>query len=169
MDSLGRRLLKAVGSIAVGAVVLSGCGTPPPGEAPGGTSEEGRRAFSGSTLRVLLKEGYEIDAIQKFVPEFEAATGIDVELEVYDEPTARQKLVLDATSNTGTYDVTSGSFWNMPEFVKAGWLEPLDGYVSDKKDDWLNMEDIPSGALESMNIDGTLYELPHKIIGGMFY
>lgn len=176
MDTLGRRLLKVLGGFVVGALVLSGCGSPSPGETtggtePGGASEPGdaRKAFAGTTLRVLLKEGYEIDAIQKFAPDFEAATGMTLELEVYDEPTARQKLVLDATSGTGTYDVTSGSFWNMPEFVKAGWLEPLDSYVADKKDDWLTMDDIPSGALESMTIDGKLYALPHTIIGGMFY
>ena len=170
---------RALGAVALGAasaLLLAACAGEP--TTTGGSSEAGgtseavsgdRQQFEGSTLRLLLKEGYEIEAIQAFYPEFEEATGINVEIEVYDEPTARQRLVLDATAGTGNYDITSGSFWNMPEFVKAGWLEPLDDYVANKADDWLNFDDIPSGALESMTIDGQLYALPHTIIGGMFF
>jgi ABC-type glycerol-3-phosphate transport system substrate-binding protein len=147
------------------ALVVTGCGEAGGDEAPAG----GRESFEGSTLRVLLKEGYEIEAIQEYLPDFEEATGIDVELEVYDEPTARQKLVLDSTSGTATYDVTSLSFWNLPEFVQAEWVQPLDDYVDEAADEWLRMEDIPEGALESMTIDGQLYALPHTIIGGMLF
>lgn len=161
----GRLKTAAAGALAASMLLLTACGG-------GGESEEpagGRQAFEGTTLRVLLKEGYEIEAIQEFQGEFEEATGITVELEVYNEPTARQKLVLDASSGTGTYDITSASFWNLPEFVSAGWLQPLDEYVSKAKDEWLHMEDIPEGAMESMTIDDKLYALPHTTIGGMFY
>lgn len=165
---IGRRRAGAIvaGAVAT-ALTLAGCGS-------GGTSSDepqgGRTAFEGTSLRVLLKEGYEIDAIRKFVPDFEKATGIKVDIEVYDEPTARQKLVLDASSGTGTYDVTSASFWNLPEFVKAGWLQPLDEYIAQAKDPWLHPDDIPTGAKQAMSVDGKLYALPHTIIGGMgFY
>jgi len=164
---LARRHWRAtVAGILVAALSLAGCGSSSNSEKPQG----GRTAFKGTTLRVLLKEGYEIDAIRKFTPDFEQATGIKVNTEVYDEPTARQKLVLDATLHTGTYDVTSASFWNLPEFVKAGWLQPLDEYLSKAKDPWLHPEDIPAGAKQSMTVQGKLYGLPHTIIGGMgFY
>jgi ABC-type glycerol-3-phosphate transport system substrate-binding protein len=152
-------------ALLTAALVATGCGGGGSDEAPAA----GREGFDDTTLRVLLKEGYEIEAIQEYVPEFEEATGIDVELEVYDEPTARQKLVLDATSGTGTYDITSSSFWNLPEFVQAGWLQPLDEYIAEAKDDWLTVEDIPEGAIESMTIDDKLYALPHTIIGGMLF
>jgi ABC-type glycerol-3-phosphate transport system substrate-binding protein len=147
------------------ALVLSGCGSDG-GDQP---LKGGRTSFEGTTLHVLLKEGYEIEAIQEYLPDFEKATGINVEIEVYDEPTARQKLVLDATSGTGTYDVTSTSFWNVPEFVQAGWLQPLDEYINGAKDEWLHVEDLPQGAMDSMSIDGKLYALPHTIIGGMLF
>jgi multiple sugar transport system substrate-binding protein len=156
-----------VAALAVGSLALTACGSG--GSDAAGASGTEDQPFAGTTLRVLLKEGYEIEAIQGFEADFEEATGIEVELEVYDEPTARQKLVLDGTSGTGTYDVTSASFWNLPEFVSAGWLEPLDSYIADKKDDWLTVEDIPQGALEAMTVEDQLYALPHTIIGGMFY
>jgi spermidine/putrescine-binding protein len=72
-------------SIAICVLLLAGCSS----AAGDGAIRGGREAFSGTKLRVLLKEGYEIDAIKRFLPEFERATGIDVRLEVYDEPTAR--------------------------------------------------------------------------------
>jgi ABC-type glycerol-3-phosphate transport system substrate-binding protein len=120
-------------------------------------------------MNIIFKEGYEIDVIKRFYPEFEAATGIDVNMEVFDEPTARLRFVLDATARTGAYDVTSLSFWNVPEFVKAGWLEPLDAYLDTKLDPWLRPEDMPRGALESMSVGGRLYGLPHTIIGGLTF
>lgn len=166
MKTLKKRWLGGVAALAAASLMLTACGGgSATQEAPAG----GRDSFKGTNLRVLLKEGYEIQAIQEFKGEFEEATGIKVDLEVYDEPTARQKLVLDSTSGTGTYDITSGSFWNLPEFVSAGWLQPLDDYVSKAKDDWLVMEDIPKGALQSMTIEDKLYALPHTIIGGMFF
>ncbi|WP_299168972.1 ABC transporter substrate-binding protein [uncultured Arthrobacter sp.] len=159
------RWISRLSVLVTGTLLLTACAGGAAEEAPAG----GRESFEGTNLRVLLKEGYEIEAIQEFKGEFEEATGITVDLEVYDEPTARQKLVLDATSGTGTYDITSSSFWNLPEFVSAGWLQPLDEYVAQAKDDWLVMEDIPQGAIESMTIDDQLYALPHTIIGGMFF
>lgn len=166
MKTAKRRLLAAIGIAAAAGLMLTACGS---GTAAEGPKAGGRTAFEGTTLRVLLKEGYEIAAIQEFKGDFEKETGIKLDLEVYDEPTARQKLVLDATSGAGTYDVTSASFWNLPEFVSAGWLEPLDKYISDAKDKWLHVDDIPKGAMEAMTIDDKLYGLPHTIIGGMFF
>jgi ABC-type glycerol-3-phosphate transport system substrate-binding protein len=160
---LSRRLRLV--SVALITLMLASCAT------SGGdkTISGGRRAFEGTELRVLLKEGYEIDAIKRFLPQFEEATGIDVRLEVYDEPTARAKFVLDSISKTGTYDVTSASFWNLPEFVRPQWLQPLDEYIKQAPDPWLNLDDIPEGARRSMTIDGKLYAIPHTIISGLFY
>jgi ABC-type glycerol-3-phosphate transport system substrate-binding protein len=167
-----KRSLLPLVSVGAAASLLLGACAPQTSEAPQESAQvdlTDRKRFAGTTLRLLFKEGYEIAAIQAFEAEFEAETGINLEIEVYDEPTARQKLVLDAASPEGSYDITSGSFWNMPEFVKAGWLEPLDDYVNNKKDAWLEMSNIPTGALESMTINNQLYALPHTIIGGMFF
>ena len=165
MGKRTKRFGAAVGLMVAGSLVLTACNGATAEVAP----EAGRSGYEGTTLRVLLKEGYEIEAIQEFKGDFEAETGITVELEIYDEPTARQKLVLDATSGTGTYDITSSSFWNLPEFVSAEWLQPLDEYLDQATDEWLQIDDIPQGAIESMTVDDKLYALPHTIIGGMLF
>jgi ABC-type glycerol-3-phosphate transport system substrate-binding protein len=131
--------------------------------------EEGRQAFSGTELNVLLKEGYEIEAIQEFVGEFEDETGISVNIEVFDEPTARQQFVLDASTAGGSYDITSLSFWNVPEFQRPGWLEPLDEYLEVTDEEWFDLDQISEGTIESMTVDGQLYAIPHTAIGGMVF
>ena len=129
---------------------------------------ESRKAYSGTTLHVLLKEGYEIDVIQKYVGDFEKATGINVVIEVYDEPTTRQKYILDATSKTGAYDITATSFWYFPEYQKNGWLESIEPFIANNADaEWWKEEDIPESALEVFSADGQRYAMPHTIISGL--
>lgn len=127
------------------------------------------RAYEGTKLRILLKEGYEINVIQQYVSDFEKATGIDVEIEVYDEPTTRQKFILDSTSKTGAYDITAISFWYFPEYQRNGWIEPLDDLMKNTVSEWYHPEDIPESALDTFSADGKRYAMPHTIIGGMTY
>jgi ABC-type glycerol-3-phosphate transport system substrate-binding protein len=164
-----KRFRRSAALAVAASLVLVACGGDDAADGNGTAAADGDvRAYEGTELNLLLKEGYEIEAIQEFIGDFEEETGITVNIEVYDEPTARQQFVLDSTTQTGAYDVTSASFWNMPEFVRAGWLEPLDGYLDDTTE-WLDMDAIPEGALQSMTIDDALYALPHTIIGGMFF
>jgi ABC-type glycerol-3-phosphate transport system substrate-binding protein len=150
------------------SISLVGCGSEQSASGPQGGAPD-RRAFEGETLTLVLKEGYEIEAIQNYKEDFEKATGTTVEIEVYDEPTARQKFILDSTSKTGAYDITSVSFWHLPEYERAGYLEPLDQWVSKARDPWLDPEAIPETAKDVMSVDGQLYALPHTIIGGMLF
>jgi len=132
-------------------------------------SADPRKAFAGTTLKVLLKTGYEAEAIKQFVGDFEQATGIKVEYEIYDEPTMRNKFILDSTSQTGAYDVVATQFWYMPEYLRAGWLEPLDSYIAEKSDAaWSSVRHIPQGLLAPYKgSDGKLYALPVSASGGV--
>lgn len=132
----------------------------------GGDPADPRTAYAGTTLRVLLKTGYETEAITRYVSEFEEATGIKVEYEVYDEPTLRSKFILDSTAGTGSYDVVATQFWYMPEYLRAGWLEPLDGYKAD--DEWNALGHIPSGLLNTFRGEGgALFSIPVSASGGV--
>jgi ABC-type glycerol-3-phosphate transport system substrate-binding protein len=169
--SLTRRdFLKASGGALASAYVLglAGCGGGQGEGGPQGGAPD-RRAFEGDTLSLVLKEGYEIEAIQEYKGDFEQATGTTVDIEVYDEPTARQKFILDSTSKTGAYDITSVSFWHLPEYQRAGYLEPLDQWIAKARDPWLDPEAIPETAMNVMSVNGELYALPHTIISGMLF
>src|SRR5215210_2820809 len=169
--NLTRRDFLATGGGALASVYvlgLAGCGGGGPSSGPQGGAPD-RRAFEGETLSLVLKEGYEIEAIQKYKGDFEQATGTTVEIEVYDEPTARQKFILDSTSKTGAYDITSVSFWHLPEYHRANYLEPLGQWVAKARDPWLDPDAIPETATNVMSVDGELYALPHTVISGMLF
>lgn len=155
------------------AISLIGC-APQPTEAvqPEATEappEDPLRAYEGTTLNVVLKQGYETTAIENYVEDFEALTGINVEYEVYDEPTLRNKFVLDATSKTGTYDVVAVQFWYFPEYDKAGWLEPLDDLIAESSVSGLaDVSEIPDAIKASfIGSDGKLYAIPVSAAGGV--
>ena len=169
--SLTRRdFLRASGGTLASVYILglTGCGGGQGGGGPQGGAPD-RRAFEGDTLSLVLKEGYEIEAIQEYIGDFEQATGTTVDIEVYDEPTARQKFILDSTSKTGAYDITSVSFWHLPEYHRAGYLEPLEQWVAEARDPWLDPDAIPKTAMDVMSVNGELYALPHTIISGMLF
>ncbi|MCB1990834.1 MAG: sugar ABC transporter substrate-binding protein [Geminicoccaceae bacterium] len=68
--------------------------------------------------------------VEELLPEFEAATGIDVELEVVNYAEMHTKLVPQLVSPTGSYDVIVVDFYWVGEFAKAGWLQPLDERIA---------------------------------------
>lgn len=128
-----------------------------------------RKAYEGTTLNVLLKTGYETEAITEFKDEFESETGIALNVEIYDEPTLRNKFILDCNSKQGNYDVVATQFWHMPEYIKTGWLEPLDDYIENSSDEeWKSIDNVSENALAMFkDEDGTLYSECVSCTGGV--
>lgn len=126
------------------------------------------KAYEGTTLNLLLQTGYDTAAVESYKSEFEKDTGIKLNIEIVDEPTLRKKFVLDSTSHTGNYDVVTIPFWFTPEYIKGGYLEPLNDYMENLKTDWLSTGDIPEGLKESyQDQKGNLYAVPVTTSGGV--
>jgi len=87
------------------------------------------RKYAGTTIRVLGHPTHHVEGVVKYVNEFTKLTGIKVEVELYEEATQREKQVLDYTSGRGNYDAAFVPFMFMVEYMKAGYLEPLDKYI----------------------------------------
>lgn len=134
----------------------------------GSETKDPLRAYEGTTLNVLMKTGYTAQAITDFKDDFEKETGITLNVEVVDEPTARKKFVLDSTTKQGAYDVVPTEFWYMPEYLQLDGLEPLDDYILNKKTKWLSTDDISEGLLNTYkDAEGKLYSLPVTATGGV--
>lgn len=146
--------------------VLAGCGKETTDKK---ISDDSRKAYEGTTLRVLLKTGYEAEAVVQFGHEFENTTGIKLEYEIYDEPTMRNKFILDANSQTGSYDIVATQFWYIPEYLNAGYLEPLNTFIEDISDDeWNSIDYIPENLLDTYrDSEGKLYSIPVSSTGGI--
>jgi len=132
---------------------------------PLGVIGQDLRAYEGTTLRVLLKVGYETAAIEQFVNLFEEETGINVEYEVYDEPTMRQKFLLDATTGAGAYDVVAVQYWYFPEYARAGWLEPLTDLDQGFNPYKFRWEAVPDGARDLYTANDEIYAVPVSLTG----
>ena len=130
---------------------------------------DARRAYEGTELNILLKTGYETSAITEFQQEFEDATGITLNIEIYDEATMRNKFILDCNTQQGNYDIVATQFWYMPEYINAGWLVALDDFdpaLSDSS--WNSLENIPESALGMFRgSDGKLYSICVSCTGGV--
>ena len=88
------------------------------------------RKYEGTELRILLVSHPFVGSLTPLLPEFEAATGIEVTVEELAEQPASEKLLADLSSGTGTYDVFMTSPISNWQYAIAGWLEPLDDYLS---------------------------------------
>src|SRR5512134_2972152 len=78
------------------------------------------------TVHILMETVPDTDYIQALLPEFKAATGIDVEIEAISYIDMHSKLVPQLASPAGGYEAIVVDFYWVAEFTKAGWLMPLD-------------------------------------------
>lgn len=125
---------------------------------------------NAQTIRVLLYEQIPSYVLMERLPEFEKATGINVEYELLAEAQMEKKEMLDFTAHTGTYDVTNVHFWYIPQFARAKYIEPLDEWIkSNSHPEWDTINDFVPSYLDSMKYDEKIYGLPFQGIVQILY
>ena len=82
------------------------------------------------TIRILMETVPDTDYIEELLPEFKAATGIDVEIEAISYIDMHSKLVPQLIAPTSAYDLIVVDFYWVAEFSSAGWLMPLDDLMA---------------------------------------
>lgn len=117
------------------------------------------KPFAGVQLSVLMEGHPTTDAIQKMLPQFKAATGIDVTLEVVPERDITAKILLEFSSKSGRYDVVEDNIIYVPGFAKAGYIVPLDGYLA-KDPQYFDKTDFVPGYFNTNLDNGKIYGLP---------
>lgn len=135
-----RRKLTAAAGVAVAALALTACAgqgstTTPSAdlpELPDG-AEYNPRAFEGESIRLLFIEHPFVSTVEPLIPEFEAMTGIDVEIEVLAEQQGFDKLQADLSNKAGNYDVFMTDPLHNWQYAAAGWLEPLEEYIASEQ------------------------------------
>lgn len=122
-------------------------------------AQDAAKPYAGTRLAVLMEGHPTTDGIQALLPEFTAATGIEVELEVVPESDITAKMLLEFSSGSGRYDVVQNNIIFVPGFVEAGYIEPLDDLAA-AAPDYLDKADFVPGYLNTNVLDGQLYGLP---------
>ncbi|MBL8711193.1 MAG: sugar ABC transporter substrate-binding protein [Rhodospirillaceae bacterium] len=96
--------------------------------------------------------------VKELIPEFTKETGIEVNLEVVNYAEMHTKLVPQLVSPQGSYSAIVVDFYWVGEFVKAGWMQPLDERI--KADNFDTSVYVPALMDLVGQVDGTTYMLP---------
>ncbi len=116
----------------------------------------GLNVASAVEVVVALRSLPETDYIVERVGDFEKETGIKVNIVTYPEQQLRQKEIMDLTTGAGTFDVFAMDSVFVPELAKAGYVVPLDDYISEEYE----LEDVMQAVRDLLSRDGKLYGAP---------
>lgn len=119
------------------------------------------RQFSGSTLQIAVQPHPWYAAVQKLLPQFTELTGIKVVPALLGVDQYISKIAIELASGASTPDVYMVNQFG--QAATAGWLEPLDAFLSDSKltdPDWYQLDDIFSSAKVFGQSNGKQLALP---------
>ncbi|HSB82079.1 MAG TPA: sugar ABC transporter substrate-binding protein [Candidatus Methylomirabilis sp.] len=119
--------------LRAGAAVTAGAAIGPFVHTLGHAQSFNWQRFKGKEIFLIFFKNPWDDEIVKYVPEFEALTGIKVKYEILPEIQARQKLTVEMTAASGGLDAFLSSLHvEKRRFWRAGWYEPLNMYLENK-------------------------------------
>jgi multiple sugar transport system substrate-binding protein len=130
-------------------------------------SQEATEGFAGKTIRVLSVSDPYPQRLVELIPEFEAQSGVKVELDLQGYTPAYQKMTLDFLNKVSSYHVVSIDAPWIGEFVLGEKIRPLDDLVSETDAAVLALDDLSGPALEVCYYNETWYALPQGLHGEM--
>ncbi|WP_372661778.1 sugar ABC transporter substrate-binding protein [Cohnella sp.] len=164
MNNYRKRWLGTGTAVMLAAALLAGCGSntnntvsdPSKSASPPASAA---KPFEGKTINLVTANHPWGDAIKPLLPEFEAATGMKVNVQGYFEDQLTQKLTVQFTAGSETPDV----FMYRPLqegklFYKNGWVQALDEYVN--KDTEYDFADFSKSAVGTATVDGKIAGIP---------
>jgi multiple sugar transport system substrate-binding protein len=135
-----------------------------------GTTSFDWQKYAGESIIVLNAEMPITDVLQKYVPEFEKLTGINVDYQVQTEEQMREKVMIALQAGSNEFDVYEAlSSREGPMFIQGGWSEPLDDYIEKQLPPDYDFEGIGKGPISGMQYNGKTYGLPIYIEGAVLY
>jgi multiple sugar transport system substrate-binding protein len=163
MNQSSKRWLSVGLASVITAGLLAGCGGGNAGTtntaSPATSAQPAAKPFEGKKITLVTANHPWGEAIKPLLPDFEAKTGIKVEVQSFFEDQLTQKLTVQFTSGSATPDV----FMYRPLqegklFFKNGWVQPLDDYA--KKDTAYDFADFSKSAIGTTTVDNKLSGIP---------
>lgn len=137
-----RRLLQA--ALGGGVIAASGLSAPPVvGQA---------RKFAGVTLNGACFQHVFHSWLKDLLPEFEAQSGMKVNLDVQAFPVYNQRMDLELSTGGSAYDFCNITFIYSGRWIGSGWMSPLDPFMKNPNmtpADW-NPDDFLPGPQASL-------------------
>lgn len=130
---------------------------------PEAESPAGEQPYAGTTIRLVGVTHPWTEALTPLLPDFEAQTGIKVNLETYGEDQLNQKLTTEFTAGSSDIDV----FMQRPLqearlMAQNGWYTDLNTFLNDpaKTPAEYDFADFQKGAIGTETVDGALTGIP---------
>jgi multiple sugar transport system substrate-binding protein len=155
-------------ALALGASAVLAMG----GQAGAWTLEEAAKPYAGTEVNVLFLDRPGYNAVKQMLPDFEAATGIKMNITTVPYENALGEQVRDFVAG-GDIDIALVDLVWLGNFAENGWIVPVETFTSNPAlaDPDLDMADffqLPLSAFGEWN--GTIYGLPFDNYSGlMFY
>ena len=152
-STIGRRQVLAAGTAAGGLLALSG-----KAPAAGGT-----KPLKGVTLNISCWSAPYPLLLAKYIPEFEEETGARVIYTTPSFPIYNQRMGLALATRSDAYDVVNVTFIFIGQWIGAGWVLPLDGFIANPKltpADWNAADFFPGTTTAFRNAAGQLCAIP---------
>ena len=127
------------------------------------------KPYAGTTINVITCNNAATRMAVEYLDEFEAETGIKVNIEIYEPTDAIQKVAVNAAANGSGVDV----FGYRPiqeslSYEQNGWFIPLDDYIAASEGD--DYEDFFASARDATTgKDGKIYGIPYLVEGEIIY
>ena len=121
-----------------------------------------REAYGGTEIVVAVASHPSIEAFKTMIPRFEELTGISVRLDEMEEGALGQRMLLEVSAESASYDAMMTAIEWSPLVASSGYATPLEPWIeSDITPDWFNYEDILA-AYRDMFLweDGLHYGIP---------
>ena len=153
-----RQLLS--GLAAAGAVGLTGAY----GHVAKAAAASATQPYAGTQLRVSVFDQAYPQALKRRLPEFEAKTGMKVDLEILSFPVYNQRAEMELSGGGGSNDVMTLVFIQSSKWINAKFATDLTPIIEDAKlteRAGLALEDFSPGALGIFQRGKALYGLPY--------
>jgi len=157
-----KRMISVLLAVVMVAGMVVGCGGKTDNstetdntESTGNAEDFDWKAHEGTTLNVMFNEHNYSKAVISKIDEFEELTGIKVEYSSTPEENYFDKLNTSLSSRSGTPDVFMTGAYQVWEYAPAGYIEPLDSYISDasKTSPDYNFDDFYDGVIGALRWD----------------
>lgn len=125
-----------------------------------GAKEDAPAANKGgkTTINILMEDVPDTTHVLSRLSEFTEKTGITVNVESVNYSSMHEKILTQMLSSTNAYDVIVVDCYWVGEFAAAGWMAPLDEFIS--KSGFDTSVYVPSMMEMVGQVDGTTYMLP---------
>ena len=162
-QQMSRRQLIS-GLAAAGAVGLTGHAAKALAAAPSQAPAASVKPYAGTQLRVSVFDQAYPQALKKRLPEFEANTGMKVDLEILSFPVYNQRAEMELSGGGGANDVMTLVFIQSSKWINARFTTDLTPIIEDAKlteKASLAMEDFSPGALGIFRRGNAVFGLPY--------